>query len=113
MLPDSGMEQCPYLCLVDVNNQLTVSFLVGKSRVMPTKQVTIPRLELTAAVLAVKLSHQVEEELEISVDRIVFWTDSTVVLQYLNNESMRFQTFVVNRLAIIHDLFQTITVEIC
>jgi hypothetical protein len=61
-------------------------------------------LELTAAVLAVKLSHQVEEELEISMDRIVFWTDSTVVLQYLNNESTRFQTFVANRLAIIHDL---------
>ncbi len=81
-----------------------MSFLVGKSQVMATKQVTIPRLELTAAVLAVKLSHQVEEELEISVDRIVFWTDSTVVLQYLNNESTRFQTFVANRLAIIHDL---------
>jgi hypothetical protein len=99
-----GYGAVSYLRLVDVNNQLTMSFLVGKSQVMPTKQVTIPRLELTAAVLAVKLSHQVEEELEISVDRIVFWTDSTVVLQYLNNESTRFQTFVANRLAIIHDL---------
>ena len=98
-----GYGAVSYLRLVDVNNQLTVSFLVGKSRVTPTKQVTIPRLELTAAVLAVKLSHQVEEELEISVDRIVFWTDSTVVLQYLNNESTCFQTFVANRLAIIHD----------
>ena len=99
-----GYGAVSYLCLVDVNNQLTVSFLVGESRVTPTKQVTIPRLELTAAVLAVKLSHQVEEELEISVDRIVFWTDSTVVLQYLNNESTRFQTFLAYRLAIIHDL---------
>jgi hypothetical protein len=99
-----GYGAVTYLRLVDVNNHLTVSFLVGKSRVAPTKQITIPRLELTAAVLAVKLSHQVEEELEISVNRIVFWTDSTVVLQYLNNESTRFQTFVANRLSVIHGL---------
>ncbi|XP_028416927.1 uncharacterized protein LOC114541139 [Dendronephthya gigantea] len=99
-----GYGAVSYLRLVDVNNHLIMSFLAGKSRVTPTKQVTIPRLELTAAVLAVKLSHQLEEELEISVDRIVFWTDSTIVLQYLNNESTRFQTFVANRLAVIHDL---------
>lgn len=68
------------------------------------KPVTIPRLELTAAVLAVKQNCQVQEELEIPIQRIVFWTDSMVVLQYINNESKRFQTFVANRLAVIHEL---------
>jgi hypothetical protein len=34
----------------------------------------------------------------------MFWTDSMAVLQYINNESKRFQTFVANRLAAIHDM---------
>ena len=62
------------------------------------------RLELNAAVLAVRLNCQLQEELEIPIQRVVFWTDSMVVLQYINNESKRFQTFVANRLAVIHEL---------
>ena len=54
--------------------------------------------------MAVKLNRQVEDELEIPVDSSTFWTDSTVVLQYISNQSTRFQTFVANRLAIIHAL---------
>ena len=93
-----------YLRIVDVDGQLKVSFVVGKARVTPIKQITIPRLELTAAVLATKLSRQVGEELEIQIDDFIFWTDSMIVLQYINNESTRFQTFVANRLAVIHSL---------
>ena len=64
---------------------------------------TVPRLELSAAVLAVRLDRTLREELEISIDRSVFWTDSTAVLQYIRNESKRFQTSVASRLAVIHD----------
>ena len=99
-----GYGAASYLCQVDEEGKVIVLLLVAKSRVTPLKPVTIPRLELTAAVLAIKLNRQVEEELEIPVDRVVFWTDSTVVLQYINNESKRFQTFVANRLAMIHDM---------
>ncbi len=35
------------------NYKIHAAFLLGKSRVAPLKQTTIPRLELTAAVLAV------------------------------------------------------------
>ncbi|XP_078363512.1 uncharacterized protein LOC144647605 [Oculina patagonica] len=64
---------------------------------------TIPRLELSAAVLAVKLDQTVREELELKIDESMFWTDSTSVLQYIKNEDRRFHTFVANRLAVIHD----------
>ena len=64
---------------------------------------TIPRLELSAAVVAVKLDRKLREELEIKIDRSVFWSDSTAVLQYIKNEDKRFHTFVANRLAVIHD----------
>ena len=57
---------------------------------------SIPRLELTAAVVSVRLNRLIHSEL-------VYWTDSTSVLQYIANVSRRFQTFVANRLTIIHD----------
>ncbi|XP_068760402.1 uncharacterized protein [Montipora capricornis] len=84
-------------------NAVHCSFLVGKSRLAHVKPMTIPRLELSAAVVAVKLDRTLREELEIKIDRSVFWSDSTAVLQYIKNEDRRFHTVVANRLAVIHD----------
>ena len=39
----------------------------------------------------------------IPLHQSVFWTASTTVLQYIRNESARFQTFVSNRLTVIHE----------
>lgn len=63
----------------------------------------MPRLELTAADLAVKVDKQIRKELQLPLSRVVFWTDSTVVLHYLGNTSSRFQTFAANCLEVIHD----------
>ena len=79
------------------------SFVLGKSRVTPLKVVSIPRLELAAAVVAVKLNCLIRNELEYPIHDTIYWTDSTVVLQYIRNESRRFHTFVANRVAMIHD----------
>ncbi|KAI7803965.1 hypothetical protein IRJ41_014094 [Triplophysa rosa] len=70
---------------------------MGKARVSPTKVTTIPRLELTAAVVAVQTSDMLRNELEIQDLKEFFWTDSTVVLGYINNDAKRFHVFVANR----------------
>ncbi|XP_038072937.1 uncharacterized protein LOC119741257 [Patiria miniata] len=44
----------------------------------------------------------VRRELDVSLEDSVFWTDSTIVLQYVKNEERRFLTFVANRVAVIH-----------
>ena len=75
-------------------NAVHCSFLVGKSRLGYVKPMTIPRLELSAAVVAVKLDRTLKEELEIKIDRSVLWSDSTAVLQYIKNEDKQFHTFV-------------------
>ena len=36
--------------------------------------------------------------------RVIFWTDSMITLNYINNETRRFQTYVSNRIAEIHEL---------
>ena len=99
----SGYGAVSYLRIIDVSGAIHCSFLLGKSRLAPLKSISIPRLELSAAVVAVKLDGIIKAELGVSINQTVFWTDSTSVLQYIANKSRRFQTFVANRLAIIHD----------
>lgn len=84
-----GYGQCSYIRFVG-EHKVHCTLVMGKARVAPTKIVTIPRLELTAAVT------KLERELELKVDREYFWTDSKVILGYINNEVKRFHVFVAN-----------------
>ena len=70
---------------------------MAKSRVTPLKPVTIPRLELTAALVSSKISCMLRKELEYTPIEEVFWIDSKTVLGYLNNDARRFHVFVGNR----------------
>ena len=99
-----GYGAVSYLRLTDALGNVAYSILLGKARVAPLKTVTVPRLELTAATVAVKLHKQIKDELTLPIHEVTFWTDSTIVLQYINNSHTRFQTFVSNRLAVIHDI---------
>ena len=56
----------------------------------PLKPVTIPRLELTAAVVAARMDRLWRKELQMLLIDSVFWTDSTSVLKYIKNETSRF-----------------------
>ena len=58
----SGYGVCSYLRLVDINGNVSVSLVFAKSRVSPIKPVTVPRLELAAAVLASRCSVMLERE---------------------------------------------------
>lgn len=64
---------------------------------------TIPRLKLAAAVLAVRVDIMLHKELRLPLDQSVFWTDSTTVLKYINNENKHFRTFVANRISFVRD----------
>jgi len=93
-----------YLKIYDVNGSSKCSLIMGKSRLAPIKTMSIPRLELAAAVLAVKLYQLVSHELDIKIDNRYFWTDSMIVLGYVRNDTKRFKTYVANRLATIRDV---------
>ena len=98
-----GYGSCCYLRLQDASGRIHVSLVLGKSRLAPIKTVTIPRLELSAAVLACRLSESVSREIEYQLDKTVFWTDSMIVLGYIANTKKRFKTFVANRISAIHE----------
>jgi len=82
---------------VDIEGNVSVALVMGKSRVTPTKPVTIPRLELTACSISAKLGAMVKEELRIPDLQEFYLTDSTFSLGYIYNETRRFRVFVANR----------------
>ncbi|XP_071948974.1 uncharacterized protein [Antedon mediterranea] len=90
-----------YLRQISEQGKIRCSFVTGKARVAPIKKVTIPRMELTAATMSVKICAVVLRELDIKLHQTFYWTDSTSVLRYIANESSRFHTFVSNRVTII------------
>lgn len=98
-----GYSAAAYLRLKDVTGRIHCSFVMGKARLAPIREISIPRLELTAAVISVKLSHATRDELDLTVNKVIYCTDSTCVLKCINNETKRFHTFESNRLTIIHD----------
>ena len=98
-----GYSATAYLRLKDITGKIHCSFVIGKARLAPVKETSIPRLELTAAVISVKLSHAIHDELDLAVNKSVYWTDSTSALKCIHNQNKRFHTFESNRLTIIHD----------
>lgn len=100
----SGYGAVSYLRQINCDGRIHSSFVISKSRVTPMRELTIPRLELCAAVLAAKLDCMLRRELDIKLSRSVFWSDSMVVLHYIQNEDKRFHVFVANRIATIRSL---------
>lgn len=77
---------------------------MSTSRLAPIMAMTTPRLELSAATMAVKIDKLVRSELDMSINESVFWTDGTIVMQYIYNDNKRFHTFVANRVALIREI---------
>ena len=92
-----GYGQCSYLRFVNQDGQVACSFIMGKARVVPLRPMTIPRLELTAALMSVKVSTFLDQELDYENITHTYWTDSKVVLGYIANETKRFHVYVANR----------------
>lgn len=69
---------------MDDAGSIQCGLVMGKSRVVPLKAITIHKMELTAVVVSVKLHNFLEEQLDLLVHRAVFWTDSTIVHQSLS-----------------------------
>ena len=101
---DKGYAQCSYIRMINKKGEVHCAFVMGKSRVTPRKQITVPRLELTAAVISAKVAAILRRELDYEIEEETFWSDSTVVLGYIANKARRFHVYVANRVQQIHDL---------
>ena len=82
---------------------IRLSFVTARSRVAPSKPLTIPRLELQAAVLATRLADTVKRETRLDITRTVLWSDSRNVLAWIKANDRRYHVFVANRVAEIRE----------
>ncbi len=71
---------CSYLRWKKSNDSYGCRFISAKSKVAPLKELTIPCLELQAAVLASRLYKTIIEECRLQFERVIFFTDSMIVL---------------------------------
>ena len=101
-----GYGAVTYLRFINKKGGIHSSLLIGKSRVRPLRSgITVPKMEWIAPTLLIKMDKLITKKLEgrIKIHSVTFWTDSTIALRYIFNETRRFVTFVANRVAVIRE----------
>lgn len=93
-----------YLRTEDDNGHIQLVFLLARSKVAPKRHLTIPRLELCAALNGAQLAKLLHTELTLQINTVTLWTDSTTILAWLKSESCCFKVFVGTRIAKIQEL---------
>ena len=92
---------CTYIRISSKTGSIHVQLLAAKASLTPLHTVTIPRIELCAAVMAVKADEMLKNELGLDLRPSTFWSDNKVALSYIRCESRRLCVFVANRVALI------------
>lgn len=85
-----------YMRSIDADGKINCTLITAKSKVAPLKSMTIPRLELHAALLCSKLTHQVVTSCEFYVKQYL-WSDSMIALHWIKRSPSDLKMYVGNR----------------
>ncbi|XP_068757631.1 uncharacterized protein [Montipora capricornis] len=88
-----------YIRIRNKQDNVSSQLVISKSRVAPIKKVSLPRLELLAAVVNARLLKFVVGAFPMKVARVVCWSDSMVALHWIKRQSSSWKPFVANRVA--------------
>ena len=86
-----------YLRIQKQDEIFQTSFLLGKRKAAPIKEISVPKLELEAAVLRTRLRTLIQTEMTLRFEKVYLWTDSRVVFHWINSTKEQ-NRFVSNRL---------------
>nr|XP_034174839.1 uncharacterized protein LOC117601764 [Osmia lignaria] len=101
-----AMAAVIYLVVHAPSTGTQASLVCSKTRVTPLKRLTIPRLELTAALLLSKLMRHVHATLNMTVTQTFLWTDSEVTLAWIKTHPSKWKDYVRNRVIQIQEITQ-------
>ncbi|XP_025192697.1 uncharacterized protein LOC112592764, partial [Melanaphis sacchari] len=104
---EKGYAAVVYLRVTDPSGDASIYLLGAKTKLAPMKTMTIPRLELSGAVLLALWLARLKRILDshLALSEVYAWTDSSIVLSWLNNPHTSFKMFVSNR---IHQIQSTV-----
>jgi hypothetical protein len=74
-----------------------VRLACSKNRLAPVKKITLPRLELLAALIRARLLQYFCWETGLDISNPTLWTDATVALSWICSNPSRWKTFICNR----------------
>lgn len=80
-----------YLLTEDDQKEIHVSFVLARSCVSPKKQLSMPRLELSATLTGAQLASVLQTELTLPIRKLILWSDSTTVLHWIKSESCHYK----------------------
>lgn len=100
-----GYSAVVYFRIVQADGSVNVFFVCAKSKVAPLKHITIPRLELCAALLLSELVEFVIQTYSniLRIERVFAWSDSTVALTWIKSSPHQWKTFISNRVTQIQE----------
>jgi hypothetical protein len=88
-----------YMSITTTAEKPKSKFLIAKSRVAPLKPVTIPCMELLAALLTAQLAMFIHSQLgNVCTFAVKCYTDSEIVLAWIRSGADQTKTFVKNRI---------------
>lgn len=102
---EAAMGACVYMKTIQ-DNEVHVNLIAAKTKVAPIKKITLPKLELCAAVLVCKLVAQVKRALKIKIMDTHYYSDSEITLAWIKGDPNKWKTFVANRVSRINELSQ-------
>ncbi|XP_058817368.1 uncharacterized protein LOC131680673 [Topomyia yanbarensis] len=95
---ESGYAAVSYFRFEE-GDEIECAIAGAKTRVAPLKFVTIPRLELQAAVLGARLAKSIVEHHKRPIVKRYFYTDSKDVMHWINSDHRRYSQFVAARVS--------------
>ncbi|XP_053598021.1 uncharacterized protein LOC106693372 [Microplitis demolitor] len=98
-----AMAAVVYLKVTDATGSSNISLVCAKTQVAPLKPITIPRMELNAAVLLAQLILYVKKVLKLENVPVFMWTDSAVSLTWIRNNPARWKVYIRNRVTKIQE----------
>ncbi|XP_043660207.1 uncharacterized protein LOC122624614 [Drosophila teissieri] len=93
----SAFAAAAYWRATYASGDVQAHFICSKTKCAPMRTMSIPRLELQAAVLGTRLMDTVKQEHGVAISSCVLWTDSKTVLHWISSTHRRYKQFVGNR----------------
>ncbi|XP_062537655.1 uncharacterized protein LOC134205975 [Armigeres subalbatus] len=95
-----------YVRIID-QGQTRCSLVASKAKVAPLKPLSIPRLELQAAVIGSRLVKSIAEYHTLPITRRFLWSDSKTVLSWIKSDARKYRQYVAVRIGEILEETQT------